>query len=89
MRRAEQYIEANWNRAITVEALAAATSVSARSLFYSFRAARGCSPMDFVKRLRLGPGVAEKNLIRNEFGDAGQFSLVGGACQIGFSIGVR
>jgi AraC-like DNA-binding protein len=54
VRRAEQYIEANWNRAITVEALAAATSVSARSLFYSFRAARGCSPMDFVKRLRLG-----------------------------------
>ena len=54
VRRAEQFIEANWNQPITVEDLAAASSVSARSLFYSFRAARGCSPMEFVKRLRLG-----------------------------------
>jgi len=54
VRRAEQFVEANWNQPITIEALVAATGVSARSLFSSFKAARGCSPMDFVKRVRLG-----------------------------------
>jgi len=54
VRRAEQFIEANWNQPITIEALTAATNVSARSLFSSFKAGRGYSPMDFVKRVRLG-----------------------------------
>ena len=54
VRVAEQFIEANWDRPITVEALAAATNVSARSLFSAFKAGRGYSPMDFVKRVRLG-----------------------------------
>jgi AraC-like DNA-binding protein len=54
VRIAEQFIEANWNQPITIEALVAATNVSARSLFYSFKAGRGYSPMDFVKRVRLG-----------------------------------
>ena len=54
VRRAEQFIEANWDQPITVEALAAETNVSARSLFSAFRAGRGYSPMDFVKRVRLG-----------------------------------
>lgn len=54
VRLAEQFIEANWDRPITIEALAAATNISARSLFASFKAARGYSPMDFVKRVRLG-----------------------------------
>jgi hypothetical protein len=36
VRRAEEYIEANWHRPITIEALAAATNSSARSLFHSF-----------------------------------------------------
>ena len=53
VRRAEQFIEANWNQPITIEALRAATNVSTRSLFSSFKAARGYSPMDFVKRVRL------------------------------------
>jgi AraC-like DNA-binding protein len=53
VRRAEQFIEANWDQPITIEALAAATNVSARSLFSSFKAGRGYSPMDFVKRVRL------------------------------------
>jgi AraC-like DNA-binding protein len=53
VRRAEQFIEANWDQPITIEALVAATNVSARSLFLSFKAGRGYSPMDFVKRVRL------------------------------------
>ena len=54
VRIAEQFIEANWDQPITIEALVAATNVSARNLFYSFKAGRGYSPMDFVKRVRLG-----------------------------------
>jgi transcriptional regulator GlxA family with amidase domain len=51
--RAEQFIEANWDKAITIEALAAATNVSVRSLFSAFKAGRGYTPMEFVKRVRL------------------------------------
>src|SRR5579872_3326173 len=53
VRRAEQFIEANWDQPITIETLVSATNVSARSLFLSFKAGRGYSPMDFVKRVRL------------------------------------
>jgi len=53
VRLAEEYIEAHWDRPITVELLAQLTDVSARSLFDSFRKCRGYSPMAFVKRVRL------------------------------------
>jgi AraC-like DNA-binding protein len=53
VRRAEEYIAANWDQPITIEALAAATNVSARSLFHSFKKARGYSPMVLVKQIRL------------------------------------
>ncbi len=53
VRRAAEYIEANWDQPITIEALALVTSSSARSLFASFKKSRGCSPMVFVKRVRL------------------------------------
>jgi AraC-like DNA-binding protein len=53
VRRAEEYIAANWDQPITVEALAVATNVSARSLFHSFKKARGYSPMALVKQIRL------------------------------------
>ena len=50
---AEQYIEANWNRAIRIEDLVAHTGVSARSLFKSFKKSRGCSPLRLAKMVRL------------------------------------
>jgi AraC-like DNA-binding protein len=53
VRRAEQYIEANWDQPITIEALAVVTNASARSIFHSFKEARGYSPMAFVKIIRL------------------------------------
>jgi AraC-like DNA-binding protein len=53
VRLAEQYIEANWARPITVAGLATAVGASARSIFKCFRVARGCSPMAFVKIIRL------------------------------------
>lgn len=53
IRRAEAYIEANWKVAITLEDLAAASGVSAFSLFRSFKKSRGLSPMEFANQVRL------------------------------------
>jgi AraC-like DNA-binding protein len=51
--RAEEYIRENWDQPITIEALALITNASIRSLFHTFRASRGYSPMSFVKQVRL------------------------------------
>jgi len=53
VREAEEYIEANWNRPVRIGDLIGLTNVSARSLFKSFRTARGYSPMAFAKMIRL------------------------------------
>lgn len=53
LRRVEAYVEANWNRPILVDALVEVAGVSARSLYKGFEKAYGCSPMIYVKRLRL------------------------------------
>jgi AraC-like DNA-binding protein len=53
VRRAEEFVEANWQRPLTLRMIAEATGVSARSLFKAFREARGCSPTEYVKRVRL------------------------------------
>jgi AraC-like DNA-binding protein len=53
VRRAEEYIAAHWDQPITIEALAVATNVSARSLYYTFKKARGYSPIALVKQIRL------------------------------------
>jgi AraC-like DNA-binding protein len=53
VRMAEQYIEANFDQPITLEALAAASGTSTRSLLHQFRQSRGYSPMAFAKRVRL------------------------------------
>lgn len=53
VRKVEAYIEANWDQPLTIEALALVAGASARSLFHAFRRARGYSPMDFAKRVRL------------------------------------
>ena len=53
VRRVEEYIEANWDQPITIEALAVVADASARSIFLSFKKHRGFSPMTFVKQVRL------------------------------------
>jgi AraC-like DNA-binding protein len=53
VRRVEAYIEANWDAPIMIESLAEISGVSARTLFRAFEKARGCSPMTFVKKVRL------------------------------------
>jgi hypothetical protein len=52
VRKAEDYIEANWRETVTLEDLAKLTGVSAFSLFRSFKKARGYSPWDFVSQVR-------------------------------------
>ncbi len=82
---AEQFIEAHWDQPITIEALAAAANVSARSLFSAFKGGRGYSPMEFVKRVRLGrarqklsrpDGVTSVTAVAFEcgFGNPGHFA---------------
>jgi AraC-like DNA-binding protein len=53
VRRAESYIAAHWDQPITIEDLAKVTETSTRSLFRTFKASRGCSPLEFVRQLRL------------------------------------
>jgi AraC-like DNA-binding protein len=53
VRVAEEYIEANWNKPISIEDLSRAVNASARALFKTFKEARGYSPMTFLKRARL------------------------------------
>jgi transcriptional regulator GlxA family with amidase domain len=53
VRRIEEYIEANWNQPVTIEASALVANASARSIFHSSREHRGYSPMSFVRRVRL------------------------------------
>lgn len=53
VRRAEEYIEANWDRPMTLEVLAALTDASVSGLFRSFMRIRGYSPTNFTKQVRL------------------------------------
>ena len=53
VRMAEEYIEAHWKEAITIERLVQVTGASSRALFRSFRRTRGYSPMAFAKMVRL------------------------------------
>ena len=53
VRRLEEFIEANWRDAITIDRLVAEAGVSARSIFRAFDRSRGYSPMAFVKAVRL------------------------------------
>jgi AraC-like DNA-binding protein len=51
--RTEEYIEAHWDQAITIDRLAEVTGVSARAVFRAFQQSRGYSPMAFARMVRL------------------------------------
>jgi AraC-like DNA-binding protein len=53
VRRVEEFIEAHWREAITIDRLAAETGVSTRAIFRAFERGRGYSPMAFAKAIRL------------------------------------
>lgn len=85
VRRAEAYIEANWDKPLTIEDIVEATDASARSLFRTFKETRGYSPVDFVRQVRLrqarrvleqgGPDLTvTKIALASGYGDLAQFS---------------
>ena len=49
----ERYIRANWNKPLTVPAIADACHVSVRSVFARLKAQRGVSPMAYLREVRL------------------------------------
>jgi AraC-like DNA-binding protein len=53
VRRAEQFVADNYMKAIDIDHLAAATGVSARTLYYGFKQYRGASPRKYLKGVRL------------------------------------
>jgi len=53
VRTVEEYIEANWDKAVDIQVMATVAGISARSLFRQFKKERGYSPADFAKRIRL------------------------------------
>lgn len=53
VRRAEAFIEANWQQPITIEKLTTETGVSSRTLLRAFLRHRGYTPHTFLKRTRL------------------------------------
>ena len=74
VRTVEEFIEANWDKPIDIDAMVTVAQVSARSLFRQFRRDRGCSPADFAKRVRLNH--AREMLERsNEVGSVIQVAL--------------
>src|SRR5581483_11624778 len=53
VRRAEDFIEAHWDQAMSIEKLVEATGVGARAIFRAFQQTRGYSPMAFARMVRL------------------------------------
>ena len=53
VRRAEGYIEENWDRPVSIDELAAVAGASARSIFRAFKQSRGYTPQEFARQVRL------------------------------------
>lgn len=53
VRLVEDYIEANWDRALSIEEIADQTGTAVRSIFWAFKKARDYSPIAFLQQVRL------------------------------------
>ena len=53
VKRIEDWIDAHWQDGITLEKLVEVSGVSARSIFATFKSARGYGPMAYLKQVRL------------------------------------
>ena len=53
VRRAQEYIDANWSKPLSFEAVSAATNVGVRQLFRKFKKSVGCSLIEFLRQTRL------------------------------------
>ena len=49
----EDYIRDNWNKALTIDAIAELSGVSTRSIYATFRRHRGYGPKTFLRQIRL------------------------------------
>lgn len=74
VRAVEDFIEANWDKPLDIETMAAVARVSGRSLFRQFKKDRGYSPADFAKRVRLNR-AREMLEQSNEHGSVIQIAL--------------
>ena len=54
VRRAIEFIEMNAKKALTLGEIATAAGTNARTLQYSFQKTAGCSPLQYMKRFRMG-----------------------------------
>lgn len=75
--RIEQWIDANWRQNVTIETLAEVSGVSGRSIFATFKVARGYTPMAYLKKVRLD--AARRMLMRAAPGAS--VTAIGLACQ--------
>lgn len=78
MKTLEDYIQANWNRPLTVEEIATACNVSVRSVFARFKQHRGIAPLNYLRDLRLDH--AHQRLLAD-----GEDSVISIAMSCGFS----
>jgi hypothetical protein len=56
VRRAEDFIEANWQRPLALDEIAAAAEGNTLSLFRAFKKYRGCSPLQYLAQVRSRSG---------------------------------
>jgi transcriptional regulator GlxA family with amidase domain len=85
VRKVEEYLRANCASPITSSELAAISGVSVSALYAGYKKARGCSPLEFLKEIRLHrvrddlltatPGMTVKEVaLRWGFNHLGRFS---------------
>ncbi|MBS0246063.1 MAG: AraC family transcriptional regulator [Proteobacteria bacterium] len=53
VRAVEEWIDTHWRESVTLEKLVEVSGASARSIFITFRNARGYTPMTYLKKVRL------------------------------------
>ena len=66
VRRVEDWIDAHWQQSITIETLVEISGASLRSIFATFKSARGYTPMAYLKQVRLN--AAREMLLKAEPG---------------------
>lgn len=64
VRRVEEWIDANWKGTVTIDKLVEISGASLRSIFATFKDARGYTPMAYLKKVRLK--AAREMLLRAE-----------------------
>ncbi|MEW8010779.1 MAG: AraC family transcriptional regulator [Candidatus Thiodiazotropha sp.] len=82
VRRAMEYIHDNYHEAVTIEQLVEVSNVSARSLFDCFRKFVGCTPMQYLRKVRLEK-ARELLLIGDPDNNVTQVAMACGFTQLG------